>query len=719
MRRLVTAFRLKMRSTSLTSSHQDVSSVNSSSRHHHKHKKGPKQNLKKCIITCFIFCITFFIIIEITFNQKLLNVSEILQHNNGDTEQLNKLANKSKYYYVNTIGCKIPKLYEENLHLDDFSFNENFEQSISITSVQNGLLKLNTNRTYLDKEFGIKDIEKINCFYQYFNRKTDTNNIFTSNEKVPFKITQLNNNDDFDPNDDDNIGLILIGDANTDINNIENPANNLQIEENKFIKVSCNYDNKEFYENFHYSAKDDFQGIDSNGELSVFLIGISNASHFFLLNHLRNIAKFMRKSNSIEYYGYSKIGEKSYQYFYPLLCGLDENELHVACNSNTFNESYDRCPFIWKRFKTAGYTTIFAEDVATNKILNFTHKGFSNKPTDFYLRPLLVELEKLRETFKLLNYKENKIPNYKIIDLLRQLNNLYHFKKSFTFYWITSLYNKRPIVELIDNDIFQIFSYLSMSGILNNTILFFVSDHGAHINYHKSYLNILEERQPFLFTLFPNWFEHQYPKAFQNFRNNFNKLTTAFDLHETLYDLSDLRLITDDKLDIRSKEIKESDSFPRGISLFLPIPQTRTCELAGISYESCTCLEKKLNIAKNDLRIQRAARYMVQEINQKVRSNSQCRHLHLNSILDATIETPNKKLLKQSQSVSSSTSDEFVMDITLRIQTKPGLAEYESVVRVTPYTVSLTGVITRINYNSKESFCIEDSSLKIYCYCFR
>ena len=44
----------------------------------------------------------------------------------------------------------------------------------------------------------------------------------------------------------------------------------------------------------------------------------------------------------------------------------------------------------------------------------------------------------------------------------------------------------------------------------------------------------LEERLPFFSFIFPSWFESKYPEALNNFRGNARRLTTPFDVHETL-----------------------------------------------------------------------------------------------------------------------------------------------------------------------------------------
>ncbi|ODM99253.1 hypothetical protein Ocin01_07417 [Orchesella cincta] len=47
-------------------------------------------------------------------------------------------------------------------------------------------------------------------------------------------------------------------------------------------------------------------------------------------------------------------------------------------------------------------------------------------------------------------------------------------------------------------------------------------------------------------------------------------------------DLANLDSISDDEINARESRLMESSLFPRGISLFLSMPPSRTCKLAGV-----------------------------------------------------------------------------------------------------------------------------------------
>jgi Protein of unknown function (DUF229) len=87
-----------------------------------------------------------------------------------------------------------------------------------------------------------------------------------------------------------------------------------------------------------------------------------------------------------------------------------------------------------------------------------------------------------------------------------------------------------------------------------------------------------------LYAVFPKTFKEKFPLAVEHFKTNSKRLTTHFDVFETLKDLSNLNtnILSDEKLKKRSEELKELANLPRGISLFLEVPGERTCNNAGI-----------------------------------------------------------------------------------------------------------------------------------------
>lgn len=239
-----------------------------------------------------------------------------------------------------------------------------------------------------------------------------------------------------------------------------------------------------------------------------------------------------------------------------------------------------------------------------------------------------------------------------------------------------------------------------------------MSDHGLRFgSFRNTYQGMMEERQPALFIIPPTTFPLKYPSAIKNLLKNRRQLTTHFDLYETLRDLSDVSVITNESIQKRSHELLDSEPMPRGISLFLPIPASRSCYLAGISPHWCTCHEKQ-ELPTSDSRVLRSARLIVENLNKIVKSFPQCQPLSLNSISNAIVFSSSsdiKGIEKDGNKFS---------DITIRLQTKPGLGEFESTVRVfNNGAVILTGTISRVNLYGRQSQCVDDYEVKLYCFC--
>lgn len=221
----------------------------------------------------------------------------------------------------------------------------------------------------------------------------------------------------------------------------------------------------------------------------------------------------------------------------------------------------------------------------------------------------------------------------------------------------------------------------------------------------------MEERQPTLFIIPPATFPIKYPNAIKNLLKNRRQLTTHFDLYETLRDLSDIESITNEAIQKRSHELLDTEPMPRGISLFLPVPASRSCNLAGISPHWCTCHEKQ-ELSTTDIRVLKSARLIVHHINKIVKHFPQCQPLSLNSISNANVFSSSSdiKEIEKDQNKFS--------DITVRLQTKPGFGEFEATVRVFMHgSLSMTGTISRVNLYGKQSQCVDDYQVKLYCFC--
>jgi len=129
----------------------------------------------------------------------------------------------------------------------------------------------------------------------------------------------------------------------------------------------------------------------------------------------------------------------------------------------------------------------------------------------------------------------------------------------------------------------RFFHSLHDSGSLKNTAVFLFSDHGQRFGTTRGYTRMgwYEENLPMLLIAMPASFRRRYCKMMETLGSNRNKLTTPFDVHETVRRLLDVGSPYDDSLRIASGR--------RGVSLFDVTLDDRTCKDATIAPTYCEC----------------------------------------------------------------------------------------------------------------------------------
>jgi len=295
--------------------------------------------------------------------------------------------------------------------------------------------------------------------------------------------------------------------------------------------------------------------------------------------------------------GYNIVGDGTPQALLPILTGHKETELPESRRGFP-NASYvDVFPWIWKKFKKAGYVTQWAEDMQSIGTFQLRMLGFRHQPVDHYMRVFYLEAERYYSRFRHLCLGSISRHN-NMINWVKEFFLTYNktkLKFSFIFHSEASHNYNNPL-SLLDDDLLEFLEYLKSSGIMDNTILLFMSDHGVRVSDLRQYSQgKLEERLPFFSIRMPDKFQVQHPEAMRMLRLNSRKLTTPFDIHETL--LSILNFSSDIE---RTKKTPDNGRLPRGMSLFEHIPSHRSCEDAQIEAHWCSCLNW-INIDFNKL----------------------------------------------------------------------------------------------------------------------
>lgn len=424
--------------------------------------------------------------------------------------------------------------------------------------------------------------------------------------------------------------------------------------------------------------------------------------------------EYLKQLNAIEYMGYNKVSDNTFPNLIPMLAGLSFEELQKACWPN-YQTRFDNCSFVWSNYSHHGYVTSFAEEQAELGMFNYLKKGFLQQPTDYYWDTL--DQQALKETQhwpggnRKLPVCMGARPMYHVLltateKLLTTM--VLNKRRIFSFYWDTSLtHNHIDTPSLADLHYMDHLTYINDTGLLNNSLFIFMSDHGYRFGeMAKSHQGHLEDRLPFVFWILPEWFQNKYSTAVANLKQNAYRLTTTFDIHETLN-----HLLLVDKLE-NERVSGAVERGERGVSLFRRVSEGRTCERAGIPAHYCTCQEA-LPVDVEDVLVVRAAGFLVEHVNELLRAYPQCASLKLVRVEQASLATYGGDVYR--------TGVKTLSDYTVRLVTEPGGALLDATVRCTTCRprdgFQLTANVDRLNRYDNQSHCVQDMILKLYCFC--
>ncbi|KAL3278183.1 hypothetical protein HHI36_013522 [Cryptolaemus montrouzieri] len=478
----------------------------------------------------------------------------------------------------------------------------------------------------------------------------------------------------------------------------------------EFVFVKCDYSNQEIYNDvFAFIPMKSNISRDSEQEkLNVLVIGIDGISR---INFHRQMPKFVSTLKDLEFQeflGYNKIADNTYPNLITVLTGHDERTIAKTCRKT--GKYFDDCPFIWNSFKNKSYITLFAEDSAWMGIFNYVKYGFQKQPTDYmwgFFDRVGEDLLGNEKDMNVIQCIGSRI-GYKMI--VQYLFDFVYRMKSwnlpyFAFSWSSSLSHDYVNKPRIGDEFYRnIFQTMFDKGFFENTVTIVMSDHGIRFgSFRETYQGRVEERLPFLFIRLPANFVRKYPRASSNLKMNLRKLTTPFDLHETLYDLS-----IPDNLNSEFIEAGHRKSETKtGLSLFHQIKPTRTCEDAGIANHWCACM--KSTPVEITAEIIDTTNYAVNYLNGLLKGYKECAKLQLKKVRNA------QRLSHATKSLESKID---VQDFLVSFETEPGDGSFEATIRKTgKRKLEIVGTVSRLNLYGKQSACITDFHLKLYCYC--
>ncbi|GAB6030796.1 hypothetical protein CHUAL_007643 [Chamberlinius hualienensis] len=442
--------------------------------------------------------------------------------------------------------------------------------------------------------------------------------------------------------------------------------------------------------------------------LSVLVMGIDSVSRTNLLRQLPNIYSLLiNKLQAIDMYGYNKVGRNTYPSLIPYLTGNSSDEIMASCLKNWKN-SFDNCTFAWDLFENAGYRTAFVENLDYFGLFLLNKGGSRRQLAHYYGHTLYLPVKQY-------NILKNGCWRGESDDS-QVLKWAYLFQREFAndphfgHFWISRYSHDSVVkVQFLETSLMRTFENMIAEGLLNKTLLIFMSDHGMRFGkFRQTEIGRQEENLPFMYFIFPQWFREKFQTAVDIVRQNRHRLITTFDLHETLKDILNCDYATVERM-------KFQPEIRRGISLFKPISANRTCDDAGIPSVYCACKAPMIDLTNNSYEAKRLATLLVKQINNFTENvRDICAKFVLRNIISF------KKYLFQSIASTQFSSSIIRNSHVIAITVEPGKAQFEATIQYDTQTSSyiVNKDIRRVNKYGNTSYCITyDDYLRSICYC--
>lgn len=446
------------------------------------------------------------------------------------------------------------------------------------------------------------------------------------------------------------------------------------------------------------------------GQHNVIILGVDSLSSGIFKRAMPKSRKYLLENlGALELNKYNKVGDNTFPNLLAILAGIFEHEP----KNWSYAQGFDELPFVWKEYKKAGYRTQYTSD-------RTDFDDFVKQPTDSYNFPMMSALMTDKIAFNNDCFEDkNEVKLW--LDLIIEFakDAVFSGRPFFSVGMIKRpTHDFPPKASAVDERYEAFFKELNTSNILNNTFLIFFGDHGPRAGaFRRTFLGSIEERAANMVVYVPPWFKQAYPQHFANLKTNQNRLTTNFDIHETLHSILDLSKNNNDNTYKTSRDLNNdlsvtsasvnSKQLPRGISLFVEIPPERTCIDAQIDAQNCLC---NGGVSVTDESI-------TDDIGKQVVA-------HINDLLQEVRDKCAALSLKKVNSLAILTG-KVGWSATYRVmlQTQPGDAEFEATVEYNVKfiffkSIKILSYISRVNKYRGQSDCVDyDKKLRMYCYC--
>lgn len=505
-----------------------------------------------------------------------------------------------------------------------------------------------------------------------------------------------------------------------------------------FVYVKCFKNNKLIYNRLHLQVyrKDKTLRVKKKPgkAYNIIMFGLDSVSRLAAIRELPNTLKYLENTlNGYVLKGYTKVADTTLPNLAPVMTG------HFAFTKEfpvIPNVPYDNHPFIWKNFSEMGAATFFSEDwprLCTYNLETSGGGGFANPPTTHYMRPFYLAINDVKmfeaPLADVLQFFEDK--NFKLrtnsylcygdkpmhvlaIEYLKRFLIAYRHDFKFAKVWNNKLsHNYVNFIKLADIDLLDLLIFMKTEGFLENSFLFFMSDHGSRVDkIRNTPIGRLEERLPLMSIVIPEQFRKEYPNIHANLKSNINRLTSPFDIHATMVDIL--------KENFNAGEVETP--YPRGISLFRPVPEDRSCANAGIDEHNCVCYTS-VKVSTELPIVKKLTSFVIQFINKQL-PKTLCAELSLKKLLAAKRVHTNLNYDSENQGKKPllyyfyRPKDDARERFLLVLELSPSNGVFEATVEhQNEANFHILGDISRTNRYGNQSLCIHDMHLRHYCYC--
>ncbi|KAH7967445.1 hypothetical protein HPB49_024868 [Dermacentor silvarum] len=384
--------------------------------------------------------------------------------------------------------------------------------------------------------------------------------------------------------------------------------------EAEYVQISCKANGSLLFEDYFFvprpkkrngsfhgpTSNDAASSLNMNSSMNVLILGVDSTSRLNFNRQMKRTRKFLKEELvAFEYLAFNKVGDSSFPNLIPLLTGIAGAD---AENLIASSQTVEALPFVWNLYKSRGYMTTYIEEMPHYGLFTYPNfNGFSRAPADYYPVSVLRLMDETR--FHERYCVGSRLKTKALLDYVGQVLKINRHKPIFSFVWLSYLtHNHLNGLKIMDRILEAFLRELSVRGVLENTALVFVSDHGPRIGpFRMGEIGRFEDNNPLCFLALPKRFLSEHPEAAVQLEVNQRRLVTHYDLHATLVALSSFPALG-------------NGSTNKGLSLIGRIPPERTCADAFVQPEFCACFGTSSNFGNQRVTLS-FARYAVSYIN--------------------------------------------------------------------------------------------------------